>query len=176
MHRFSELIEKCSSFTLASLNKIENKAIRTLQTNGSTSAVKSLQMINMEKTIFVVGMFSIFEAELQCRLGCTNGFSEAKAIIKQDNNLSLLKRFVDLELAINVLKHGTGRSYKAITTVQGQTLTSKIKKHQEDLFQEGDVSEISTLIEVNDELIANCVGVIKETCECINKIRPGIII
>lgn len=176
MHRFSELIENCSSFTLNALNNVEKEVIDSLQTSGSTSAVKPLQMVNMEKTIFIVGMFSIFEAELQCSLGCTNGFSEVKAIIEQDNNLSLLKRFVDLELAINVLKHGTGRSYKAITTIQGQTLTSKIKKHQEDLFQEGDVSEISTLIEVSDELIANCVGVIKETCECINKVRPGIII
>lgn len=146
MHRFSELIEKCSSFTITSLNEIENKAIETLQTSGSASAVKSLQMVNMEKTIFLVGMFSIFEAELQCSLGCTNGFSEAKAIIEQDNNLSLLKRFVDLELAINVLKHGTGRSYKAITTVQGQTLTSKIKEHQEYFFHEVDVAEISSLI------------------------------
>lgn len=56
-------------------------------------------MINLEQTVVVVGMFSIFEANLQNTIGCTNGFSEAKAIIEQDNNALFLKKFVDLELA-----------------------------------------------------------------------------
>lgn len=173
MHRFSELIERCVSFTLNSLQLIEDDAIATLQVSGSTEAVKTLQMINLEKTILVVGMFSIFEANLQNTLECTNGFSEAKAIIEEDNNALLLKKFVDLELAVNVLKHGKGRSYKAITTVQGQTIPSRIKK-QEVFFHQGDISEIDTLIEVNNELIKNCLDVINQTCECISKIRPEI--
>ncbi|MOA46766.1 hypothetical protein D3C78_1693180 [compost metagenome] len=72
-----------------------------------------------------------------------------------------------------VLKHGKGRSYKAITTVQGQTIPSRIKK-QEVFFHEGDISEIDTLIEVNNELIQKCIDVINQTCECIGRIRPEI--
>lgn len=42
----------------------------------------------------------------------------------------------------------------------------------EDYFDEGDVSEISTLIEVNDEFVLDCARLIEEVSEEITKERP----
>ena len=82
MHEFSDLAYRCSVFTLNSLKEVEDKTIEALQNSGATNLVKTLQMARLERTIFVVGMFSVFEALLQDRLKCKKGFDEAKDIIK----------------------------------------------------------------------------------------------
>ena len=83
MHSFSELIHRCSVFTLTTLKEVENKTVDALQTSAATPLVKTLQMIRLDKVIFAVGLFSIFEALLQDRLNCNNGFVEAKNILQQ---------------------------------------------------------------------------------------------
>lgn len=68
-------------------------------------------MIQLQKAILAVGMFSMFEAMLQNCLNCIDGFRDASAILLSQNQHVLNERFCDLQLAINVLKHGRGRSY-----------------------------------------------------------------
>jgi len=174
MHSFSELIGNCAGFTLSALKEVEDKSIEALQTSGATPPVKALQMVRLEKVILAVGIFSMFEAILQDRLNCKNGFAEAKSILKQSSNTELLSRFSDLELAINALKHGRGRSYHALIAKNGGSLNSRIKPPDEHFFLEGDVSEITTLIDVNDNFIHSCVEIIKQVSEEIEKIRPEI--
>ena len=65
MHSFTELFDRCAIFTIKTLNTVNEKTVESLQTSSSTSLVKTLQMIQLQKTIFAVGMFSIFEAILQ---------------------------------------------------------------------------------------------------------------
>ena len=78
MHEFTELIYRCTTFSLDSLNKVNEKILEELESSSTTSSIKNLQMINLHKAVLAVGMFSIFEAHLQDNLDCTNGFTEAK--------------------------------------------------------------------------------------------------
>jgi hypothetical protein len=170
MHRFSELVLRSTTFTLDSLKEVESNIIELLQTSGSTVLVKNLQMIQLQKAITAIGMFSLFESILQDGLACKNGFDEAKSIIKQSGNKVLNNRFEDFICAINVLKHGKGRSYDTLVA-KSSMLPFKIKLPGSDYFDEGDVSEISTLIEVNDEFVIDCAKLIEEVSEEIRKVR-----
>jgi hypothetical protein len=80
MHAFPELIDRCTAFTLNALQEAEAKTVEALQTSGATSLVKTLQMVQLQKVVSAVGMFSIFEALVQDRLGCAEGFKEADAL------------------------------------------------------------------------------------------------
>jgi hypothetical protein len=171
MHTFTELIDRCTVFTLDALREANEKTINSLQTDASTTLVKTLQMIQLQKAILAVGMFSVFEAILQDRLSCKDGFVEANKILDCENEVVLKERFYDLYLAINVLKHGQGRSYDSLVA-KAETLNFKVKLPSDTFFCEGDVSEISTLIEVDDRLILGCAEIIREVSDAIGKARP----
>lgn len=70
MHNFSELIERCTSFTLDNLTEVQSKTLKTLENSASTIHIKNLQMINLQKAFFIVGVFSFYESILQDRLNC----------------------------------------------------------------------------------------------------------
>ena len=65
MHTFTELVDRCSAFTLEALRDANERIINALQMSAATTLVKTLQMVQLQKAIFVVGMFSLFEATLQ---------------------------------------------------------------------------------------------------------------
>jgi hypothetical protein len=158
-------------FTLDVLREENGRAIEQLQKSGASSLVKTLQIVNLQKVIIAVGMFSIFEAHLQNGLSCSNGFSEAKKILEDAGELELKECFDDFCLAINVLKHGYGRSYDALVAKK-QSLSFKIKPLNESFFYEGDLAEVSILIEVNDEFVQRCGKVISDVSELIKRVRP----
>ena len=172
MHNFSELIDNMTHFTLSFLNNLETKTAQALETSSATQLVKKLQMIQLEKIVIIVGIFSFFEAILQNRLNCTNGFKEAKKVLQNNNEPELLSRFIDLELAINSLKHGKGRSYNKLISKNGESLKFKIKHPENNHFHEGDVSEVTALIDVDDDFIFGCVKTIKQVSEKIEKLHP----
>lgn len=174
MNSFSELIEDCTTFTLTGLKEIEDKAIFALQTFGASSSIKALQLISLEKAILAVGIFSIFEGILQDHLKCKNGFAQTKNILKQKEEWDLLSRFINLELAINALKHGRGKSYNALLVENEKSNNAKIKQSDNHFLNEGDISEVNTLIEVDDNFIYRCVETIKLISEKIEKIQPEI--
>jgi hypothetical protein len=172
MHSFGELVDHCTAFTLNALRQANEKAIEALQTSSATPLVKALQMVELQKAILAVGMFLPFEAMLQDALECRDGFREAERILEDEGETALKERFVDLQLAINVLKHGKGRSYDAlIARVNG--LPFRIKQPGEAFFFEGDVSEVATLIEVDDEFVLSCAAVIRQVSVTVQKARPG---
>ena len=174
MHSFSELANRCSIFTLATLNEVETKAVEELQIRGATTLVKTLQMVRLDKVIFAVGLFSVFEALLQDRLNCNNGFIEAENILKQSGETTLLQQFSDIKLAVNALKHGQGPSYNALNAKGGRTLTSQVKQPSEDFFNEGDVSEVTSLIDVDDKFVQGCVEIIEKVSKVIQNNRTGV--
>jgi hypothetical protein len=79
----------------------------------------------------------------------------------------------DFKMAINVLKHGRGRSYNALLA-KADSLPFKVKQPTQAFFNEGDVSEISTLIEIDDDLIIGCAEIIRDVSAVIHKARPNI--
>lgn len=172
MHSYSDLIYRCSAFTLENLHQANEKTIEALQTSGSTILVKTIQMIQLQKVIHSIGIFSMFEAILQDELECKNGFVDAKIILQQQNANELYENFIDMELAINILKHGQGRSYNTLIAKNGGTLRRYIKELNEDNFEEGDIANIQTLIEVDDDFVIHCSNTIYEVAETVKKSRP----
>ncbi|WP_338646479.1 hypothetical protein V5J73_13385 [Flavobacterium sp. KS-LB2] len=170
MHLFDDLIYRTTVFTLNVLEETRAKAIEELQTGGSTIAVKNLQAIQLQKVIIAVGMFSLFESMLQEGLSCRNGFEEAKKILVQAGNITLKNNFEEFICAINVLKHGKGKSYNALVS-QSTKLPFKIKLIGENFFEEGDVAEVSTLIEVNDKFVLDCAELIENVSKEIRNER-----
>lgn len=160
MHSFEDLIYRSTSFTLSTLEETNSKIIEALQTSGSTVHVKNLQMIQLQKAIFAIGMFSMFDAILQDELNCRNGFEGAKKILKEKQKLELHDRFDYFIGAINVLKHGEGRSYDTLLS-KIELLPFRIKLKGENFFDEGDVAEVDTLVEVDDNFVLNCANLIE---------------
>jgi len=168
MHKFSELADRSAAFTLNALSEAQTRVVEALQESGATSHVKSLQMVQLQKIISAVGMFSIFEAMLQDQLNCRDGFRGAAEVLTQKGDLDLQERFADLQLAINVLKHGRGRSYDALVS-NAASLPFRVKQRNEDFFYEGDVGEVSTLVEVDDAFVLRCADVIREVSVAMGK-------
>jgi len=167
MHSFTELVDRCAAFTLGALSEANGRTIDALQTSAATPLVKVLQMIQLQKAILAVGMFSLFDATLQDSLGVDNGFKEASIILESEGQNHLNERFKNLQLAINVLKHGEGRSYDSLVAKAG-TLPFRVKLPGDAFFFEGDVSEVSTLIKADDAFVLMCADVIREVSEVIN--------
>jgi hypothetical protein len=172
MHGFAELVDHCTAFTLEALRQANERALDGLQTSLATTLVKSLQMVQLQKAISAVGMFSIFEAMLQDGLESSDGFREAEDILESKGESALKERFVDLRLAINVLKHGRGRSYDALIA-KAERLPFRIKRPREAFFFEGDISEIAPLIEVDDAFVLDCAEVIHQVSETVQKSGHG---
>jgi hypothetical protein len=171
MHMFTELIDNCTRFTLSALGELNDKIGDALQTSGATSLVKGLQMIQLQKVILAVGMFSLFDAILQDGLNCSDGFKEVAPILDSEGQGALNEEFSDFQKAINVLKHGRGRSYDALVA-KAANLPFKVKLPTEAFFNEGDVSEISTLIEIDDKFVLQCARIIQEVSEVVRTARP----
>ena len=172
MHIFSELIDRCTATNLHNLNEIHEQTIDALQTSGATSLVKTLQMLQLQKVILAVGMFSIFEAHLQDSLNCKNGFRKAKQILDNEAEYELKELFENYYSAINVLKHGKGSSYEFLVA-KAETLPFQIKLPEQAFFSEGDVSEISTLIQVDEYFIQDCANLIRDVSQVINRNHIG---
>lgn len=161
MHSFSELVDRSTSFTLKALREAEQRVVDTMRTSAASGLVKSLQMIQLQKAITAVGMFSIFEAMLQDRQAGRNGFTEARRCLEQQGEEALARRFLLFTYAVNVLKHGHGRSYEALLA-EGEALPFRLKRPDEHFFFEGDVSEVSMLIQVDDAFVLGCAEIISE--------------
>jgi len=171
MYSFVELINNCIDFTLKSLSDVNEKTIEALQTRGASHLVRSLEMIQFQKAILAIGVFSIFEASLQDGLRCTNGFDTAKEILDNEGEYNIKDRFDNYILAINVLKHGRGRSYDTLVA-KVQSLPFKVRMPCDSFFQEGNVSEISTLVQVDDTFVRNCNSIICAVSEVIQRTHP----
>lgn len=168
MRTFTELVERCTAFTLDALSQAEEKLVEELQASAATHLVNSLRMVQLQKSILAVGMFSMFEAMLQEELKCKDGFREAEKILVRENEIFLKECFNNLQLAINVLKHGRGRSYNDLIAKSAE-LPFRIKQPEEDFFCEGDISEISTLIEVDDDFVQSCARVIYQVSAVVSR-------
>ena len=168
MHEFTELVDRCITLTIEALNEINEKTLEALETSANTGLVKTLQMIQLQKVILSVGIFSIFEAWLQKKLHCENGFKKAKEILEKKDK-QLYEKFNQFYLAINVLKHGKGKSYNDLVSVADE-LSFTLKMPGQSFFDEGDVSEVSPyLIQVDDQFVLNCADIVRQVSKVIDR-------
>lgn len=170
MHKFTDLISGSSSLTVQAIKEAEDKIHQELRTSGSTCLVRGLQNLTIQKAIYALGLFSVFEAILQVNLGCDDGLETAKSILSDEGETDLHENFCDLSKAVNVLKHGRGRSYKALFDKATQ-LSFRVK-HSEDGYSEGNVSEVNLLIDVDYDFIDYCAGIIRDVSKVIERARP----
>ena len=170
MHHFEDLVYRSTSFLIDALGQLKDKIVKELEINGSTVAVKNLQMVQLQKAITAIGMFSLFESILQTGLESKNGFSEAKKMLIKSGKAELYDRFDNFIAAINVLKHGKGRSYDSLVA-KAPSLPFRVKLPDDVFFGEGDVSELSTLIEVNDKFVLDCAELIEKVSKEIRSLR-----
>ncbi len=166
MHQFSELTGRSLGFVLNKLDELESDALQMMETSSATIHIKNLQSINLQRAICAVGAFSIFEAHLQDQFSSNHGtavqyaFDEASKKLKNQQHMDLCNKFEILIEAINVLKHGRGKSYEKL--LKRPNLPFRFKKPNEYFFDEGDLSEVQTMIQVDSRLVIFCLQVIDE--------------
>jgi hypothetical protein len=167
MHAFdTDLLPMCVEFTLSHSRTVEAEVIDELQTSARTPLVKALQMLRLQRAIFATGMFSLFESLLQSQTGWDQPFTCLKEYLNQAGRTELAETFSDYQSAINALKHGTGRSYRQLLA-KASKLEFKIKPEGEPFFFEGDVSEVSVLIDVDEQFVRRCAALIQEVSSII---------
>ena len=171
MHPFSELVMRCALLTDGMLEENRAHLLAELQQHGTTAMVKALQAVELQGAIVVVGMVAMFDAALQDALDCRDGFAEALGILEASGEDALHARFKDVQLAINVLKHGRGRSHNELLA-RRDTLPFRVRAEDE-FFEEGDVSELATLVQVDGGFLRHCAETIDLVAELIKRQRPS---
>ena len=169
MHSFPDLVMRSTTFALSSLKEAEAEINEALQTSGATRHVKNLQAIQLHRAVVAIGIFSLFDSIVQDKLACADGFAAARECLKSSGEIDLGSRFSLFVHAINVLKHGRGRSYDALIAMNVADLPFRIRRPGEDSFSEGDVSEVATLIEVDDRFVQGCADLVAQFAGVINK-------
>lgn len=171
MHPFSELATRCAALTQSLIEEKRADVTAALKVGGSTSLVKSLQAIELQGSIFAVGMVAMFDAALQDALECKDGFKEALVIISEAGDEELFARFRNVQLAVNVLKHGRGRSHNELLDLRDE-LPFRVRKEDE-FFQEGDASELGTLVKVDNAFMHYCSETIDLVAALVKEQRPS---
>jgi hypothetical protein len=141
--------------------------------DGSTLFVKNAQALQLGKVVTAVGSFSIFEARLQDSLDCPDGFAQLRKILITAEKQDLLLRFEQFTAAVNVLKHGQGRSYDLLLSMH-ESLPFVLKARDQHFFFEGDVSESNTLVLVDDAFVRSCANLIQALIEAVQRTKPGV--
>jgi len=168
MHEFDEIALRGIAVTLSALNDAALKYNKELEDQGCTIFVKGLQAMRFQKAVLCVGVFSMFEAKLQDSLNCENGFAELKKRLLLYREFEILKEFETFKLAINVLKHGRGRSYDQLVA-NSNSLPFSIRMPDNIFFEEGDITEVATLVDVTDEFVTSCVNLIRSISEVLRR-------
>ena len=168
MHDFAELVAYVADATLTKLEEQQSRTIAELARGGSTIAVKGLQAIELQKAFISVGMFSVFEAAVQDALGGEFPFRSLRLLLERDGEHDLLMRFNWYAMAVNVLKHGRGKSYDQLL-IEADKLPFQIKRREEAFFSEGDVAEISILVKADGAFVLGCANVIQEASRILRR-------
>ena len=171
MDRFGELIARCVNFMIRALNEASDANLGD-GCDASTTFVKNAQAFQLGKVVLAVGIFSIFEARLQDSLNCSDGFTELRKILSNANKQNLALRFEQFAAAVNVLKHGRGRSYDWL--LSRDVLPFVVKTRDQHFFFEGDVSEPDTLVLVDDEFVRSCGELVEASIEAVRSVKPSI--
>jgi hypothetical protein len=172
MHSFADLAEGSVAFTLRAIRETNEEIVAELQVSAATTLVRGLQQLQLQRAILAVGVFGIFESILQDAMGEEKPFLKVADILERAGEGALNERLRAFKHAINVLKHGRGKSYDALVA-RAEGLPFRVKPPGEAFFDEGDVAEIRTLIDVDDEFVLSCAALIRDVSNVVERSRPG---
>lgn len=68
MQNFIQIISESTESNIENFNRVEELTRKELENLGSTRLVLTLQKMQWERSIFAIGMFSLFEAVVQKEL------------------------------------------------------------------------------------------------------------
>ena len=102
----------------------------------------------------------MLEGILEQTTGWEKPLIELETRLRDDGFDSIAIKFEQFRLAINVLKHGSGRSYRELLKFRG--LPFRIKREDQSCFEEGDVSEIPALIAVDENFLLRCAAIVEQ--------------
>jgi len=142
---------------------VEKKVIAELQTSAATPLVNAMRMLRLQKAVLAIGMFSLFESLLQEAMGWKNPFSELEGYLKARQKAELAKSIGDYVLAINALKHGEGRSYRALLEKRTDLEFAVRPEDNSEYF------DVGILIDVNETFVRRCASLIQEAAAVIRK-------
>jgi hypothetical protein len=161
-----DLLTACADFTLLHTHAAEQETVTRLETSAATSLVNALRIFRLQRAILAVGMFSMFEALLQSKLKWDKPFNQLDDHLRKHNKPHLALAITDYRLAINVLKHGEGSSHKALLA-RADILEFKVRAEGDHFYEEGDVSDVAILVDVDDQFVRRCAELIQHAFEAI---------
>jgi len=163
-----DLVSLAADFTVAGQEYAEAQNLAALNRSGATRFVTSARMMTMRATIVATGTISVFEALLQQSLGWKNAFLALDSHLRKHGFDDLAERFLDYRAAINVLKHGTGKSHQRLIARRAQ-LDFPVRELDQPFHDEGDVSEISTLVRADVEFVRKCARLVEEIATALRR-------
>ena len=169
MDGFHESVVYSLESALGEMNTKREHLAAMLEHSPSKVVLRGLSTLQLQKAMLAVGAFSMFEASLQNEFGLEDGyaFREASLRLASMGCCQLKDRLVEMQSAINALKHGRGSSYSKLLD-RPHELTFRVKMRDEAYFNEGDVGEIQTLVEVDDAFVRAVATLIFEIGEALH--------
>lgn len=164
-----DLIGHAVAFALDHAERVEAEVVDALQTSAATGHVNALRVLTMHSSIIAIGAFQTFEGLLQQKNGWKDGFKGLDQHLRAGGHADLADRFFDYRDAINVLKHGDGRSYEKLLARQG-SLPFTVKNRGQRFFDEGDVWEGIRLIDADHAFVRQCAVIIDEAVEALQSL------
>jgi len=108
-----ELLNRCAEFTLSRSREVEERIIRELQTSACTSLIMGLRLLRLQKVVLAIGMFSLFEALLQGRLGWEKPLDRIRSYLEGAGAIDLAGAFNQYRLARQRLEARKGPELRA---------------------------------------------------------------
>jgi hypothetical protein len=162
----TQILTACVNFTFQHTHEVEQQIFEQLETSGATRLVNALRVFRMQRAIFAVGMFSMFEAMLQSKLKWTEPFNQLDEYLRKHDKHHLASAIIDYRLAVNVLKHGEGRSHQELLA-RADKLEFKVRADGDYFYGEGDVSDVGILVDADDHFVRRCSELIEQASEAI---------
>lgn len=161
-----QLFTACMDFTLHHTHESEQQTLKELETSGATRLVNALRVFRLQRAVLAVGMFSMFEALLQYKLKWKDPIVQLDDYLRTHDKKELASAIFDYRLAVNALKHGEGRSHKELLA-RADKLEFKVRANGAHFYGEGDVTDVGTLVDVDDKFVRPCAELIEQVSETI---------
>lgn len=155
-----QLIVRTMRTAASAFQQDADETIAHLSESGSSEVINACRRATMNLVMVAVGGFSMLEGVLEQTRGWQHPYQELEHNLREKGNVALAQTFNNYRLAINVLKHGYGKSYERLLTQAG--LPFRVKLPNEAFFDEGDVGEIPGLVLVDFAFVQSCAAVIED--------------
>jgi len=140
-----ELVAAAQANAKTSENHI-SEILKTMDgQNGSDAQVEELRAATVSRELLAVDIFSVFEARMQHHFRRGPFSRKLKALLLEVGKTDLADRVHHYYLAINVLKHGKGASYRELLNAPSSLFVVKPTK---DIIDEEAQTSVS-LLDVN---------------------------